>query len=160
MSIQSHLSPGEAVHKHTTSQFVLLTNTRQLFGPPANITNSYLTIRGIYFDGQKKAGTQGGIRFAGEEVSTPPHHVVFEENIVEKTYASGIHITYRQHDIIIRNNFINGTGYGTYWGEGFYIGHRTDPTKAVYNVEIYGNDIQDFTENGVETKLYANNIVV
>jgi hypothetical protein len=125
-----------------------------------HIKHSYLIIRGIHFDGQKKAGTQGGIKFAGQEVSTPPHHIIFEDNVVEKTYASGVHLTYGQHDIIIRNNFINGTGYGAYWGEGFYIGHKTDATKSVYNVEMYGNDIRDFTENGIETKQYSYNIVV
>lgn len=154
-------------HNGTQTQYITIRaqNTRQAIFRPSGVTlahikHSYLIIRGIHFDGQKKAGTQGGIKFAGPEVSTPPHHIIFEDNVVEKTYASGVHLTYGQHDIIIRNNFINGTGYGAYWGEGFYIGHKTDATKSVYNVEIYGNDIRDFTENGLETKQYSYNIVV
>lgn len=115
---------------------------------------SYLTVRGIIFDGQSGSGGFPCIA-VGESPNTTPvgspiHDLIFEHNVVRGCRAAALQMITGEHDLIFRYNHINGTGYQDAWGEAFYVGGYTG-ANIVYNVQIYGNYLRDFTENGVET---------
>ena len=123
------------------------------------ISHHYLTIRAIKFDGMRTGGGNGGIRI-GHDSARGIHHVVFEDNIVEKMGRSCIHLTQGQHDITIRHNLVDGCGYAEYWGEGFYLGGKHEPDDEVSNIEIYGNIARDATDNMVNVKRYGKGIAI
>jgi hypothetical protein len=124
---------------------------------------SYVTVRGIVFDGGGTGGNRGGFRIGpGDEttLSSTVRNVIFENNLVKDMRAACICVTSGEYNIIIRNNTISRCGMREFWGEAFYIGHKTDPLQTVYNLEIYGNNASGFTENGIETKKYSRHVTV
>jgi hypothetical protein len=124
---------------------------------------SFVTVRGIVFDGGGTGGNRGGMRIGpGDEttLSSTVRDVIFENNVVKDMRAACLCITSGEYNIIVRNNTISRCGMREFWGEGFYLGNKTDPLKTVYNVEIYGNDVSGFTENGVETKKYTRHVTL
>jgi len=124
---------------------------------------SYVTLSGVLFDGAETGGKKGGVRVgAGEEVDLPEpvHDVILEYLHIRDVRASAISITSGEHDIIVRNCQIERSGHKEFWGEGFYLGNKYDATKAVYNLDIYFNNVQGFTQNGLETKKYSHHVKV
>jgi hypothetical protein len=124
---------------------------------------SYVTVRGIVFDGGGTGGNRGGVRIGpGDEttLSSTVRDVIFENNVVKDMRAACVGITSGEYNIIVRHNTISRCGMREFWGEGLYIGNRTDPLQTVYNLEVYGNDVSGFTENAIETKKYTRNAVI
>lgn len=124
---------------------------------------SYVTVRGITFDGAKTGGNRGAVRIgAGDEIVLPEavHHVLLEQLHVRNVRAAAISITSGEHDVIVRDSVIENSGYYEFWGEGFYLGSKYKPAETVYNLEIYGNTVRGFTENGLETKRYSHHVKV
>jgi hypothetical protein len=122
--------------------------------------HSYLTIRGIKFDGQRSGGPNGAIRLI-----KGVHHIIFEDNQVLDMATSCLHFPTSEpdkkiHHIIIRHNLIDGCGYRDYWGEAVYTGAKGSDRHVVHDIEIYGNTFRDFTENGIDTHLGVDNLVV
>ncbi len=129
----------------------------------ARVWASYVTLQDIRFDGVGTGGNRGAVRIgAGEEVSLPEpvHDVIVEHIHIMDVRAAGVSITSGEHDVIVRDSVIENTGRQEFWGEAFYLGNKTKPEQAVYNLEICGNIARGFTENAVETKKYSHNIRV
>ncbi|HXK58882.1 MAG TPA: hypothetical protein PLP42_03215 [Acidobacteriota bacterium] len=124
---------------------------------------SYVTVSGIVFDGAKTGGKQGAVRVgAGDEIKLPEpvHDVILEYLHIRDVRAAAISITSGEHDIIVRHCQIERTGHEEFWGEGFYLGNKYDPSKTVYNLDIYFNNVQGFTQNGLETKKHSRHVKV
>ncbi len=130
----------------------------------ARILASYVTVSGIQFDGQKSGGNRGAVRVGpGDEVysiATPIHHVVLEKLWVHHTRAAGICITSGEHDVVVKDSLVENTGYYEFWGEAFYLGNKTDSSKTIYNIEIFGNTVRGFTENGAECKKFSRDVSI
>jgi hypothetical protein len=127
----------------------------------ARVWASYVTLRGIVFDGAGTGGNRGAVRVgSGEEVSLPEpvHDVVVERVHIKDVRAAAVSITSGEHDVVVRDSVIENSGRQEFWGEAFYLGNKTKPEEAVYNIEIAGNIARGFTENAVETKRYAHHI--
>ncbi|MFB3904124.1 MAG: choice-of-anchor Q domain-containing protein [Acidobacteriota bacterium] len=132
-------------------------------GPLGRVWASYVTVRGIVFDGQQSGGNKGALRVgAGGEVTLPEavHHVVLEDICVRNTRAAGISITSGEHDIIVRDSLIQSTGHYEFWGEAFYLGSKYYSDQTVYNLEIYRNEAVGFTENALEAKKFSHHFSV
>ncbi len=124
---------------------------------------NYVTLTGIVFDGAETGGKKGGVRVgAGDEVVLPEpvHDVILDHLHIMDVRASAISITSGEHDIIVRHCQLERSGHKEFWGEGFYLGNKYDPTKTVYNLDIYFNNVQGFTQNGLETKRYSHHVKV
>lgn len=144
-----------------THQAIIRKNNDRL----ARVLASYVTVRGIQFDGQKTGGNRGAVRVGpGDEtysnISRPIHHVTLENLWVHHTRAAAICITSGEHDVIVRDSLIEYIGYYEFWGEGFYLGHKTDSAQTVYNIDIFGNTVRGFTENGAECKKFSRNVSI
>ncbi len=130
----------------------------------ARVLASYVTVRGIQFDGAQTGGNRGAVRVGpGDEVynvARPIHHVILENLWVHHTRAAAICITSGEHDVIVRDCLVENIGYYEFWGEGFYLGHKTDPSQTIYNIDIYGNTVRGFTENGAECKKFSRNVSI
>ena len=124
---------------------------------------SYVALAGIVFDGATTGGKRGGVRVgAGDEVVLPEpvHDVILDHLVIRDVRASAVSITSGEHDIIVRHCQLQRSGHKEFWGEGFYLGNKYDPTKAVYNLDIYFNNVQGFTQNGLETKKHSHDVKV
>ena len=113
-------------------------------GNLVNIIHDWIRIRGIVFNFCSYAGSNGGVRF-GTDSSPDADNIIFEHNRVLNTQASGLHLLPETSNIIIRHNEIIGTGHRQYWGEAFYL--HAD------NVQVYGNTVRNFTENGMDIRV-------
>jgi len=132
-------------------------------GTLGRVWASYVTVNGIRFDGVETGGKKGAIRVgAGDEavLPEPVHDVTLEYLHIRQVRAAAISITSGEHDIVIRHCQIEGSGYREFWGEGFYLGNKSDPSKAVYNLDIYLNNVQGFTQNGLEAKKHSHHVKV
>jgi len=127
----------------------------------ARIWASYVTLRGVVFDGAGTGGNRGALRIgSGEEVTLPEavHDVVVERVHIKDVRAAAVSITSGEHDVVVKDSVIENSGRQEFWGEAFYLGNKTNPEQAVYDIEIAGNIARGFTENAVETKRYSHDV--
>ena len=116
------------------------------------IKHDKITIRGLRVDGERKAGANHGlIRFYTSR------NVVIEDNIVENGAGELISIGgSRPNDsiskVIVRHNLLQGAGFNNEYGEGIYVGYYQGKSVKVRDVEIYGNTLRLFSDNGIDVK--------
>lgn len=116
------------------------------------IKHNYITVSGIYIDSQHKGH---GI---GNDFNGGQNHIIIEDCTVYQAGRAGIRINDKgdlgSDHIIIRNNFVNGSGYedGQTVTEGMYIGEASGVNGNVHDVFIYGNQVRDFASNCLDSK--------
>lgn len=142
-------------------------NRRQAIIRPASNTralhlrHSYITVSGLKWDGRNISEsmlTTGTTIMTADIVGN-----IIEDNWVINAGRAGMQLSGGMQDCIVRFNWINGTGYGgpaDSFGEGFYMGSASDPNGTVDNCEIYGNLVQDTTNNIIDYKQFTTNINV
>ena len=126
------------------------------------IKHDQITIRGLRIDGERKAGANEGlIRFYASR------NVVIEDNIVEYGAGELINIGGVRpgaviSKVVVRHNLLQGAGFNNEYGEGIYIGRYTGTSDnvKVRDVEIYGNTVRLFSDNGIDIKPPTENVRV
>jgi hypothetical protein len=109
-------------------------------------------------DGQRTAGANHGlIRFYTSR------DVVIEDNIVENGAGELISIGgSRPNDsiskVVVRHNLLEGAGFNNEYGEGIYVGYYQGTSVKVRDVEIYGNTLRSFSDNGIDIKPPTENV--
>jgi hypothetical protein len=122
------------------------------------IRHDKITIRGLRVDGQRTAGANHGlIRFYTSR------DVVIEDNIVENGAGELISIGgSRPNDsiskVVVRHNLLEGAGFNNEYGEGIYVGYYQGTSVKVRDVEIYGNTLRSFSDNGIDIKPPTENV--
>jgi hypothetical protein len=124
------------------------------------IKHDKITIRGLRVDGERTAGAGHGlIRFYTSR------NVVVEDNIVENGAGGLISIGGSRPDdsiskVVVRHNLLQGAGLNSEYGEGIYIGSYQGTSVKVRDVEIYGNTLRLFSDNGIDIKPPTENVRV
>ena len=130
-------------------------------GNIVHIKHDYITIRGLWVSDKRSSPKGSGViriyRNGGN------HHIIIEDCTIFQAGMVGFSVTgvkNKNHHIIFRNNFINGSGYNKNFstGEAIYIGKFTNDAPGVENIMIYGNKVRDFTSNGVDVKVTATKV--
>lgn len=128
-----------------------------------NIKHSYITLRGLVIDGQRKGGQGIYILSAYGGGGPVLNDIIVEDNRILNSGLAAFNIK-GVRGVIIRHNFIDGTGFNpaVAGGSGFYIsaGVTTRAWAFVDGLEIYGNVVRDTTNNTVDYKELARNVYV
>lgn len=123
-----------------------------------HLRHSYITVSGLKWDGR---GLSNSMLTTGATIMvTPIVGNIVEDNWVIDAGRAGMQWSGAIADCIIRWNLVNGTGYrgpDASFGEGFYLGSASDANGTVDNCELYGNTLQDTTNNIVDYKQFTTN---
>jgi len=111
-----------------------------------NIDHSNLTIRGFLFDGQRKDYPLLSIRSSVSNITI--EHNYFDNSAKAALAIGGTNLV---SNVIVRHNIIEDTGFAGP-GEGMYVGSATATPNTISGVQIYGNILRRFTQNGVDLK--------
>ncbi len=124
------------------------------------ISADWVKLEGIKLLGNKHGAINGAIKIGAADEWTPDPYRKFHDIIVDdcelyQVGNSGFHITTGEYNIEVKNCYINGTAYHSWWGSGFYVGSKHDPRYAVRGLNLHHNTLVDISQNGFECKKYS-----
>ena len=143
----------------TRSRAVILSAGARTHG--IRVHADYVRLQGIKVVGNDFGASGGAFNVGNEGYADPTrqfHDIIIEDCEVYHVKNSGFHNTTAAYNVEVRYCWVNGTGYGEWWGEAFYTGNKTDPALTIHDYKVHHNTIQDFTQNAFDVKKYAYNV--
>ncbi len=127
------------------------------------ISADWVKLEGIKVAGNKHGAHSGAIKIGAADEWLPDKYRKFHDIIVDdcelyQVGNSGFHITTGEYNVEIKNCYINGTQYHSWWGSAFYTGAKYDANYTVHDISIHDNVMTDISQNGVDVKKFSYNV--
>ena len=117
-----------------------------------------ITIEGLTLDGERKSTTHGVLRAGTCRRLTIRYNVFVNAGNSHINLGGSIKNATISH-VEIYGNVIRSSGYGSEYGEAIYLGDF-EGSGSVSAVNIFLNEIADFTDNGIDLKPPVRNVGV